>query len=142
MAYRTTRYSRFACLIDTKAPVASRGGAHLLSRHRMDSCSQKTAICGRPGSGLLPVVLLIALFAVGEFPVVAQESVTPQAQRESTQGQQPAAQPPITVNVLPAPKTEEQIKQETEERIEKANLDRRLVDLTADLSKYTAGLFA
>jgi hypothetical protein len=51
-----------------------------------------------------------------------------------------ATQPPIIVNVLPAPKTDAEAEHERQERAEKAELDRQLVHLTADLASFTAWL--
>jgi hypothetical protein len=69
-----------------------------------------------------------------------------QAKPESTQqvpasDQPQAAQPPIIVNVLPAPKSEEERAEEAKERREKAELDRQLVKLTGELTFFTAALF-
>lgn len=50
--------------------------------------------------------------------------------------------PPIVVNVLPPQKTDSEVEDERQERKEKAELDRRLVALTADLALFTVGLFA
>jgi hypothetical protein len=50
--------------------------------------------------------------------------------------------PPVVVNVVPPPKTQEETDEDRRERKEKAELDRKLVELTADLAWFTAGLFA
>jgi hypothetical protein len=50
--------------------------------------------------------------------------------------------PPIIVNVSPPQKTHDEIEQEAKEREQKTELDRKLVELTGDLAKYTLGLFA
>ncbi len=47
------------------------------------------------------------------------------------------AQPPIVVNVIPPAKTDAERAAEEEERKQKSALDRRLVDFTADLARYT-----
>lgn len=79
----------------------------------------------------------------GPSPPVGEKG---QAKSTTTQ-QDPAAepknasQPPIIVNVLPAPKSESEQANETRERHEKANTDRRLVEFTADLASYTARLY-
>jgi hypothetical protein len=55
--------------------------------------------------------------------------------------QVPNAQRPVVVNVQPAAKTDAEAAEERHEREEKAKLDRRLVDLTAELSNYIGDLF-
>src|SRR6185369_4204278 len=98
-------------------------------------------------------VILLALLALPvandalaqqQLPRPAPKQVQPQPARPeqppSTQQQAPQ-QPPIVVNVLPSPKTEKELAEERHERDEKAKLDKRLVDLTAELSEYTGGLF-
>ena len=59
------------------------------------------------------------------------------ARAQGTTKQGETQQPPIVVNVLPASKTEEETKRDEAKRKQKAELDRRLVDLTADLARYT-----
>jgi hypothetical protein len=49
---------------------------------------------------------------------------------------------PIIVHVEPAKKTEAEAEDDRRERKEKADLDRRLVDLTAELSTCTGGLYS
>jgi hypothetical protein len=49
---------------------------------------------------------------------------------------------PIVINVLAPQKTEAEATEERREREEKAQLDRRLVDLTKDVAIFTGGLFA
>jgi hypothetical protein len=71
------------------------------------------------------------------------EQTQSQPAQQSPAGNQPnAAPPPIIVNVLPTPKTEAERADEAHERKEKAELDRRLVELTGELAYFTAGLFA
>lgn len=48
---------------------------------------------------------------------------------------------PLIVKVQPTEKTEDERKAESDERQHKANLDRRLVELTGDLANYTLALF-
>ncbi len=55
--------------------------------------------------------------------------------------EQRPAEPPIIVNVPPPQKTHEEIEQEAKERDERSDLDRKIVDLTGSLAKYTLGLF-
>ncbi|MGO9232728.1 MAG: hypothetical protein ACLP4V_01045 [Methylocella sp.] len=55
--------------------------------------------------------------------------------------EQRPAEPPIIVNVSPPQKTHEEIQQEAKERDERSDLDRKIVDLTGSLAKYTLGLF-
>ena len=57
-----------------------------------------------------------------------------------TKEQRPA-EPPIVVNVSPPQKTHEEIEQEAKEREERSDLDKKIVELTGDLAKYTFGLF-
>lgn len=74
-------------------------------------------------------------------PRQPEQTQTDPAQKPSTSNQQGTAAPPIIVNVHPAPKTEAEAAEERRERHEKADLDRRLVELTAELAHFTAGLF-
>jgi hypothetical protein len=63
------------------------------------------------------------------------------AQQPAADDQKATAQPPIIVNVHPAPKTEAERGDEARERLEKAAMDGRLVDYTGELANFTAGLF-
>jgi hypothetical protein len=63
------------------------------------------------------------------------------AQQSPAAEQQRPAQPPITVNVIAPQKTEAERADEQRERQEKADLDRRLVDFTAELAAYTGRLY-
>ena len=55
--------------------------------------------------------------------------------------EQRPAEPPIIVNVSPPQKAHEEIEQEAKERAERSDVDRRIVNLTENLAKYTLGLF-
>jgi hypothetical protein len=55
--------------------------------------------------------------------------------------QKKTTQPPIVVNVVPAPQAQAEIDDERRHRKEKTDLDRNLVNYTAQLAKFTAGLF-
>jgi hypothetical protein len=55
--------------------------------------------------------------------------------------QKTTAQPPIIVTIVPAKKSQEDIDQEAKKDIAKAAQDQHLVDLTADLARYTKWLF-
>ena len=55
--------------------------------------------------------------------------------------EQRSAEPPIIVNISPPQKTHDEIEREAKEREEKSDLDRKIVELTGDLAKYTFGLF-
>lgn len=70
-----------------------------------------------------------------------QQAQSAQPDHSAAANQQPTAQPPIIVNVPPAHKAEAEAEEERRERKEKADLDRRLVDLTGELAWFTAGLF-
>jgi len=73
---------------------------------------------------------------------IQQEQTHPSgSQKSPATNQQNANQPPIIVNVLPPQKSEEEATEERQERDGKAALDRRAVDLTAELARFTAGLF-
>jgi hypothetical protein len=74
-------------------------------------------------------------------PTKKEQTQTQKPNQPATNNPQSAPQPPFIVNVLPTPKTEEQAEDERRERKEKAELDRRLVDLTGELAEFTAGLF-
>lgn len=97
------------------------------------------------------VLCLIALVIAGDVsaqsqgpapPVGEQRQAQPNPAQENPKANpQTAAQAPITVNVLPTPKTEAERADEARERKEKADLDRRLVQFTADLATYTERLY-
>jgi len=96
--------------------------------------------------GMVRVVTLMAVCGLlvwsTESQSESQEQPQPSRTQNTTPGeQQRTAPPPIIVNVLPAQKTEEEAAQEHQEREEKAKLDRRTVDLTAELAHFTAGLY-
>jgi len=96
-------------------------------------------------------VCLVALVVTGDAlaqserpsPSAGQQRQTQPsaAQQNPAANQQAPAQPPIIVNVLPAPKTEAERTEEAREREEKTDLDRRLVKFTADLASYTERLY-
>jgi hypothetical protein len=72
-----------------------------------------------------------------------QEQGKPAEAHQSTSAEQKASPPqPIIVHVEPAKKTEAETEEDRRERKEKADLDRRLVDLTAELSIYAGGLYS
>lgn len=72
----------------------------------------------------------------------AQEQPTSQAPAANTQSnRQKPAPPPIIINIIPAQKSEDERAYEAKEQHEKAELDRKLVDLTEELAYFTAGLF-
>jgi hypothetical protein len=71
-----------------------------------------------------------------------QEQAQPAGINKSPSTEQKSSpQQPIIVHVDPAKKTEAEAEEDRRERKEKAYLDRRLVDLTAELSTYTGGLY-
>lgn len=67
------------------------------------------------------------------------QTTEPAQQRASEP--QAAAPPPIIVQGPPPQKTEAEAAEERRERQEKAELDRRLVELTAELAHFTGGLY-
>jgi hypothetical protein len=98
------------------------------------------------------LVIALALSAayatdsLGQSP--SETEVGKQEQAKPANNNQPAAaeqksspQQSIIVHVEPAKKTEAEADEDRRERKEKADLDRRLVDLTAELSTYTGGLY-
>lgn len=77
-------------------------------------------------------------------PQGAAQQAQPQAtapNQESSNQPKTALPQPTIVYVHPPAKTEAETEEERNERHEKAALDRRLVDLTAELSAYTGGLY-
>ncbi len=62
-------------------------------------------------------------------------------QQSPAPNQQAAPQLPPIINIMPAPKTEAEAAEERRERGLKAELDRKLVDLTGELAEFTRGLF-
>jgi hypothetical protein len=55
--------------------------------------------------------------------------------------QLPAAQPPIVINVLPTPKSEADKEDERKEKREKAESDKKMVQWTEALARFTSYLF-
>lgn len=101
----------------------------------------------------LAVALILSLSVVATVaqetggPAVVPEPLTNSAQPQSDPGrQQRSSEPrstapvPVIVNVLPPAKTEAEAQKEERERHEKADIDRRLVELTGDLAEYTRWL--
>ena len=101
-------------------------------------------------------VIMFVIMIVGS-PAGAVDAATPQHASEIAPLQQTHPEetkndgdpkqasgtpPPIIIHVHPAEKTDSERAEETQERHEKAKLDRQLVELTADLAKFTKGLFA
>lgn len=71
-----------------------------------------------------------------------EQSKPEEAAKGSATEQKTTAPSSIIVHVEPTPKTEAEAEADRQEHKEKAALDRRLVDLTAELSAYTGGLFS
>ena len=92
---------------------------------------------------MLVVVTNVAAQSQRPTPEIGEQGQTQrsQAQQSPAAKQQPSAIPPIIVNVLPSPKTEAERAEEARARQEKTDLDRRLVEFTADLATYTARLY-
>lgn len=61
--------------------------------------------------------------------------------QSGSQQQKTAAQPPVVVNLIPPRKTGAEAAEERNERAEKSALEKKLVDLTEALAKYTRNLF-
>jgi hypothetical protein len=72
----------------------------------------------------------------------SQESKAATDNKPAQANRSNAEMAPIIVNVLPAPKSDREVDEERQERKDKAELDRRLVELTSDLAFFTAALFA
>src|SRR5258708_38688532 len=90
--------------------------------------------------------MLIAAWGLFTWPTEGRSQPQEQTQPFGTQSgasdqQQRAAQQPIVVNVLPTQKTEQEAAEDRRDRQEKAELDRRAVDLTAELAHFTDGLY-
>jgi hypothetical protein len=60
---------------------------------------------------------------------------------ESESGKEQPQQPPIIVNVAPAPKTDAERAEEAEERRSKSETDAKLAEYTRELALFTKGLF-
>jgi hypothetical protein len=98
-------------------------------------------VCSNRGGPIVRTIVFIAcaLVFVGAFAQLQNESTkgsTTDAARTAKKGN--TKQAPIVVNVLPTPKTQEETKREQDERKEKAELDRKLVDINDDLARYTS----
>jgi hypothetical protein len=96
----------------------------------------------------LVFLLLSCGTALSQEPSPGGSETSQQEQAKPAKSDQPATAeqkasppPPIIVHVEPAKKTEAEAEDDRRERKEKTDLDRRLVDLTAELSTYTGGLY-
>ena len=119
--------------------------ARILTRIGRSVFLLHTEIAGSCDAGKQHVLFCLSVLIIAST-AVAQSKQPPfsageQQQTQPNPDQQPAAQPPITVNVLPAPKSDGERAEEVCEREEKAELDRRLVKFTADLAAYTERLY-
>jgi hypothetical protein len=95
-------------------------------------------------AGLL--ALLIGFEARSQEPAQGpgtqqEQPQTPKTDEPSSNQSQRAAPAPTIIYVQPPTKSEAEAEEDRHERQEKANLDRRLVELTAELSEYTGGLY-
>ena len=87
-------------------------------------------------------IFFTCIFVFAQAAVFADppkgRSIAPPALPSSPAGQEKTT--PVIVNVLAPQKTDAQAKEEREEAAKKTNLDTRLVQLTADLARYTRWL--
>jgi hypothetical protein len=100
-------------------------------------------------SAMFASFLVVAMQAQSQEPAPSPretgkpEQTSPRDTENRAGGDQKNTKPlPVIVNVLAPPKTEAEATEERREREEKAQLDRRLVDLTKDMAIFTGGLFA
>jgi hypothetical protein len=89
---------------------------------------------------------LIALAIVlGSCPTsskeVKRDPIEEPKNQSPTNNQAETDKPPIVIYVPPPEKTKQEIEQETKDRSDKADLDKKLVNLTGGLAYYTLGLF-
>jgi hypothetical protein len=75
------------------------------------------------------------------IPSQQEQAQTEPSQQTRDAQQRGTEQSPFIIKIVPAEKTEAEHAEEAKEGSEKAALDRRLVDLTAELARYTGGLF-
>lgn len=98
--------------------------------------------------GLLATLVAVAMLLVIDGAQSKRHAQQPQQSAKSQpQLQQPQQAPasdqhgteqsPLSVKVIPAPKSEEEAARERQEREEKAELDRKLVKFNGDLAHYT-----
>lgn len=93
------------------------------------------------------VLCLIALLMTGHAQAQSNRSQwrVPQpnaeTQKERANDQRGADQSPLTVKVIPTPKTDAEREEEAKERREKAETDRKLAEYTGVLALFTKGLF-
>jgi hypothetical protein len=90
------------------------------------------------GAALLALAFMPPAYSQEQSPGggISAQQEQPQSsapQKSPASNEQATSQPPFIVNVVPAPKTEEERAEEARERKEKAELDTRLVDFTAGL---------
>jgi hypothetical protein len=80
---------------------------------------------------------LLAISASAQTIPGSPKAKAPTAPAERGAQNQSAPAPPIIVNVVPAPKSDEEKQEERRERAEKAVSDKALVDLTGELAQFT-----
>jgi hypothetical protein len=93
-------------------------------------------------SGCLVILVLFIACISATSKDVQRKPLDIQTEPHNTENkEQRSAEPPIIVNISPPQKTHDEIEREAKEREEKSDLDRKIVELTGDLAKYTFGLF-
>lgn len=89
---------------------------------------------------LVIIAGLLALSASAQTTPRSPEPIAPASPLESAAKNQTSPVPPITVNVAPLEKSAEEKEEERRDRVEKIESDKKLVDLTAELAKFTRWL--
>jgi hypothetical protein len=93
-------------------------------------------------SGCLVIFVLFIACISATSKDVQRKPLDIQTELHNTENKERrSAEPPIIVNISPPQKTHDEIEREAKEREEKSDLDRKIVELTGDLAKYTFGLF-
>lgn len=94
--------------------------------------------------------IALSFVICGSLVVLTTQALSQPSHQTDPRQKQARPSPPVParqtspqspVAVAPAAKTEKELADERQDREEKSKLDRRLVDLTAELSDYTGGLF-
>ncbi len=94
----------------------------------------------------IPIIIMVAIsataFAQSKRNQAGEKQPPAQvAQPEGGKEQPKSQQSPIIVNVTPAPKTEAERAEESEDRRKKSETDTKLADYTGELAFFTKGLF-
>lgn len=91
---------------------------------------------------LIPLILAVSASAQSQKDQPREKQPEAQiTQQERAPDQRGTDQSPLTVKIIPTPKTDADREEEAKDRREKAETDRKLADYTGELAFFTEGLF-